>query len=83
MTDRDAKTIASTVRIYNWQRDELNKAFKKVPMSALVRALLSLFYADKIPEAYPLALEEMAKGEQSLKTHITPRVSVAQVKKGE
>jgi hypothetical protein len=83
MTDRDVKTIASAVRIYNWQKDELKKAYERVEMSALVRALLTMFYDDKIPEAFPLALEEMAKGKQSLRDHITPRVSVPQVKKGE
>jgi hypothetical protein len=77
MSNQSSRTVASTVRIYNWQRDELNKAYVRVEMSALVRALLTMFYDDKIPEAFPLALEEMAKGKQALRRQVTKRVSVA------
>jgi hypothetical protein len=70
-------TTASTVRIFQAQADALKVDYPRLSTSALVRVLLQLFLTKKIPEAYPLALEEMIRADEAQRRQVTKRVSVA------
>ena len=76
MTSQSVATVGTTVRLYRTQIDSLKTVYPELSTSALVRALLTLYLSDKIPEVYPLALEEMVRAEQALKSNKTKQVSV-------
>lgn len=74
MATRTALTTVTTVRVFIAQANALKIDYPQLSMSALVRVLLHLFLTKKIPEAYPLALEEMNRAEEALKSNTTKRV---------
>ena len=73
MTRQAPSTTVTTVRIFRAQLDALKTDFPHLSTSALVRVLFTLFLDSKIPEAYPLALEEMDRAEQALKSNVSPK----------
>ncbi len=78
MTTRPEPTIAMTARIFVAQNDALRVDYPQLSKSALIRVLLHLFLSKQLPtNVYPLALEEMARAEQALKSNKTKQVSVA------
>jgi hypothetical protein len=76
MTNQSVTTVGTTVRLYRTQMDSLRTVYPELSTSALVRALLTLYLGGKIPDVYPLALKEMARAEQALKSNKTKQVSV-------
>ena len=71
-------TVAMTARIFVAQNDALRDDYPQLSKSALIRVLLHLFLSKQLPtNVYPLALEEMARAEQALKSNKNKQVSVA------
>jgi len=78
MTTRPEPTVAMTARIFVAQNDALRIDYPQLSKSALMRVLLHLFLSKQLPtNVYPLALEEMVRAEQALKSNKTKQVSVA------
>ena len=67
----------TTVRIFTAQAQALKAEYPDLSVSALVRVLLHMFLTNKLPEAYPLALEEMARAEEALKSNCGKKAYVA------
>ena len=77
MTIRPEPTVAMTARIFVAQNDALRVDYPQLSKSALIRVLLRLFLSKQLPaNVYPLALEEMDRAEQALKSNKTRQVSV-------
>ncbi len=78
MTTRPEPTVGTTVRIFQAQDNALRIDYPQLSKSALIRVLLHLFLSKQLPtNVYPLALEEMTRAEQALKSNKTKQVSVA------
>jgi hypothetical protein len=78
MTTRPEPTVAMTARIFVAQNNALRDDYPQLSKSALIRVLLHLFLSKQLPtNVYPLALEEMTRAEQALKSNKTKQVSVA------
>jgi hypothetical protein len=78
MATRTEPTVAMTARIFVAQNNALKVDYPQLSKSALMRVLLHLFLSQQLPtNVYPLALEEMARAEQALKSNKTKQVSVA------
>ena len=74
MATRTAPTTVTAVRIFVAQANAIKIDYPQLSPSALVRVLLHLFLTKKIPEAYPIALEEMVRAKEALKSNVTKRV---------
>ena len=78
MTTRPEPTVAMTARIFVAQNEALKVDYPQLSKSALMRVLLRLFLSKQLSiDVYPLALEEMDRAEQALKSNKTKQVSVA------
>lgn len=62
-------TIPTTVRILRTQANALKVKFPDLTIGALVRVLLTLFLNGQIPLAHRLALKEMNRAQEALKTN--------------
>ena len=68
MALRTDLTTVSSFRILRTQREALDKLHPTLSGSALVRALLQLYFAGQIPGAYAIALKETKRAKADMRT---------------
>jgi hypothetical protein len=67
------KTTVRSFRIFKAQDAAMNRIAGSISGSALVRALLSLYFSGRVPEAYGLAIKEAKRAEAAIRAPSKPQ----------